>query len=298
MIVADDTDANQPTNSGLPAGHRDSGVRNRGQSNHRLRRAQIDGFVRADYTSGRGGRVFIERPVFNRQPDARRRVKVRVINYGGHAQAAQIATQFALANTRWEQAGLVIEPARPVTRTIPPGVLNPQNRYEGSLDNAAEVAALADLIPVTPDNTLTVVFVRLANGANAYTTVAERRRSALGDRFFIFIDPDVDAQQLTLAHEFHHALFNRFDTGVNQPVISERPFFTFNTLSPGDYGLPLPDARVYRRIQALHAPDPNNDPANNHIVNWIKRRRTTRTGIPAALDPPNASTGNLFVEAF
>lgn len=299
LLVVDDTDADQATDSGLPAGHAQAGIRRRGQRDHRLRRAALDGFVRADYTPGGGGAaVALERPVFARTPDARRRVRVGVINYGSHATAAQIATQFASANVRWRQTGLVIDAGAAVARPIPAGVLNGDGRYTGSIDNAAEVAALADLIPATTDATLTVVFVRLANGANAYTTVGERTRSALGDRSFIFIDPDVDAQQLTLAHEFHHALFNRFDTGIDTPRISERPFFTFNTLSPGDYGVALPDDRVYRRIQPLHAPDPNNDAANDHIVNWIKRRRTQRFPIPAALAAPDATTGNLFVEAF
>jgi len=299
LLVVDDTDVAQATDSGLPAGHAQAGSRTRGQRDHRLRRAALDGFVRADYTPAGGvAAVTVERPVFARTPDARRRVRINVINYGTHATAAQIATQFANANLRWRQAGLVIDAGAAVARPIPAGVLNGAGRYTGSIDNAAEVAALADLIPAATDATLTVVFVRLANGANAYTTVGQRNNSALADRSFIFIDPDVDPQQLTLAHEFHHALFNRFDTGIDTPQISERPFFTFNTLSPTAYGVALPDDRVYRRIQSLHAADPNNDAANDHIVNWIKRRRTQRFPIPAALAAPDATTGNLFVEAF
>jgi hypothetical protein len=298
MIVADKTDADQPTNSGLPATHPDAGIRNRGQSNHRLRHVEIDGFVKASYVSSRGNHVFTELPVFNRHPDARRKVRVGVINYGGHAQPSQITALVEQATLRWKQTGLAIQPSPAVTRPIPAGVLDGNGRYAGKSDNASEVAALADLIPATTDNTLTVVFVRLSNGSNAYTTVKERLRSNLGDRFFIFIDPDVDVENQTLGHEFHHALFNRFDTAATQPVIPDRPFFTFITFPGRAFGLPLPDVRVRRRIQFLHAADPNNDPSNNHIVNWIKRRRTTRTGIPAALDPPNASTGNKFVEPF
>jgi hypothetical protein len=61
-----------------------------------------------------------------------------------------------------------------------------------------------------------------------------------------------------------------------------------------------------------HSPDPNNDPTNANIVNWIKRRRTQRfltdpanpgqphptKPFPAALAAADATTGNLVVGNF
>ncbi len=230
MLVTDDTDRDQPTDSGLTVV--DAGVRNRGQSNHRLRRGRIDGFVKAEYKStGPPPLAEVEVPIFKRTPDERRRVSVRVINYGSHAADAQITGQFEHANFRWNQVGIQIDAEATVVRPIPPGVLDATGQYPGSADNAAEQAALADLIPVTPDNTLTVVFVRLA-GSNAYATVAERTLSALGDRSFIFVNTPLALTDETLPHELHHVLFNRFDIAV------ARQFYTFNTSPPSASGFP------------------------------------------------------------
>jgi peptidoglycan hydrolase-like protein with peptidoglycan-binding domain len=66
MLVTDDTDANQPTHSGLAPPLSDAGVRNRGQSNHRLRRASIDGFVRAEYRPAGRGVATVTLPILQR----------------------------------------------------------------------------------------------------------------------------------------------------------------------------------------------------------------------------------------
>lgn len=302
MLVSDDTDSAHATHSGLSSGP-DAGIRQRGQSNHRLRRAALDGSVVADYAPVGGGQpVSVTLPVFERKPDARRRIDVRVINYGTHATAAQIAAQFAVANARWAQTGLRIVAAATVDRPIPAAAQDGAGRYAGAADNDAEVAALADLIPVNPDNTLTVVFARKPTSgpgaSNAYTTLFERTRSALGRRFFIFINPNVDIKNVTLAHEFHHVLFNRPDLLLDETDIDLRRFFSFNTNPPDSYSLPLPDVRVERRIQTLHSANPDSDPQNDNIINWIKRQRTTRFPFPAALAAPDSSTGNTLVGRF
>lgn len=292
MLVTDDTDLNQPTNSGLNPPLADTGNRNNGQSNHRTRRARIDGFVKGEYTPAAGGpKVEVELPVFNRNPDERRRVSVRVINYGSRATAAYISGQFEHANQRWNQVGIQIDAEATVDRPIPPGVLDATGQYPGSLDNPNEQAALNDLIPITPDNTVTAVFVPLS-GANAYATIGQRTQVALGDRYFIFINTTLALTDETLAHELAHVLFNRFDTAT------QRRFFTLNTNPPSSFGItPLPDVRIYRRIQNLHAADPDNDPNNDGILNWAKRRRTARFPIAAnGLDAPTATTGNTLTQ--
>jgi outer membrane protein OmpA-like peptidoglycan-associated protein/subtilisin family serine protease len=293
MLVTDDTDANQGTHSGLPIPFADAGVRARGQSNHRLRRCRIDGQVRVDYQPAGGGAAIQQTAtVFRRSPDFRRRVKVRVINYGTSATAAFITRQFVTANFRWNQTGLFVEALATVNRPIPPGVLDPTTGlFTGGGDTAQEVAALSDLIPITPDNTVTVVFLPLT-GANGYATLNERTSSALGERYFVFVGTtSVDD---TVAHELHHVLFNRGDT----PVAPR--FFTFNTVPPDAQPHPAPDVRTFRRIQSLPAgTDPDNDAANANIHNWIKRRRTARFPIATpGTAAATATTGNNLTEAF
>jgi hypothetical protein len=293
MLVTDKTDRDQPTHSGMAAPLPDPGVRKRGKSNHRLRLAKIDGFVKAQYQRPAGAPLATTVvPIFNRDPDERMRINVAVINYNNSATAAYISGQFEHANNRWNQVGIQIDAGAAVNRPIPPGALNGAGLYDGALDNPSEVAALADLIPVSVDNTLTVVFVPLT-GNNAYTTVFKRTLSALGDRTFIFVNTTLALTDETLAHELHHALFNRGDVAVPQQ------FYTFNTTPPAAFGIPLPDSRVYRRIQNMHAADPDNDPPNDNILNWAKRTRGARFPIaPGGNSAPTATTGNKFAVPF
>lgn len=316
MLVIDDIDAAQRTHSGFTSGP-DAGLRRRGQRNHRLRKADMEGSVKAVYTpAGGGAAVEIILPVFERHPESRLRLPVRVINYAGHATRAQIDAHFAQANLRWSTLGLRIDPAATVNRPIPAGVLDGTGSYPGSNDSPEEVIALADLIGtapniVTPDGTVTVVFVRLNNGASAYVTTGLRRLSALGERYFVFMNPDDPPEIDSLAHEFHHLLNNRFDFPADlpgAPNIALRPFFTFNTNPTSSYApaVTVPDVRLNRRIQNRHSPDPNNDPTNDNIINWIKRRRTQRfdTTLPANLPTPganpaaDATTGNNLTVSF
>jgi hypothetical protein len=305
ILVTDDTDRDFPTNSGLAAPF-DTGLRNNGQSNHRTRRAAIDGFVRGVYSPTPGTRLPIVRPVFDRVTDERRRVNARVIRFTGPpppfvvATEADIDNQFLHANRRWNQVGIQIDRAATVDRVIPAAALDGTGLYGGSANNANEQAALADLIPVTPDNTLTIVFVSLST-ANAYATTFPRNpiplpaggTVTLGDRHFIFINPGLNPEGDTLAHELHHVLFNRGDDHV------DRQFFTFNTNPSNSFGIPLPDVRIRRRIHNFHTPDPDNDPANNNVINWARRVRTARFPIAGDLNPAaTATTGNRLAGPF
>lgn len=313
MLVSDDVDARQPTHSGFTTGA-DAGLRNRGQSNHRLRRAALDGSVVAEYTpAGGGSGVTVTLPVFQRSPDLRRRLNVRVVFYGltGLQRLIAVATlflQFRNANNRWAQVGLRIDSGDIVDRPIPAGAQDSNGNYDGLGGNAAEHVALDDLIPLTPDNTVTLVYTRMPSvrddgqdAVNAYATLFHRTRTGthppLDDRYFIFQHFAVPLENQTLPHELHHVLFNRGDTDV------ERRFFTFNTNPPDSFGVPLPDVRIYRRIQMLHSADPNSDPPNDNILNWVRRRRTQRFNqpgnrLPAPLDAPDATTGNILVGSF
>ena len=305
MLVTDETDARQDTHSGLTPPLADARIRHRGESNHRLRRARIDGFVFAEYTPASGAAVNVKLPLFARKPDdERRRVKVRVINFRdpadphspGFATAAFVAGQFEHANLRWSQIGFSIDPQPTVVQALPAGIVDPADgRFPIEPDPSAHEIALMDaLIPGTPDNSLTAVFVPI-RGANASTTIhvaAPATAHPLGNRMFIIIDPGLDLNEETLAHELAHALFNRGDANT------EHRFYTLNTDTPLGFGVPLPDPRIYRRIQDRNSPDPDNDPSNNNIVNWARRVRTARFPAVGGLGAATATTGNTFAERF
>jgi len=296
MLVSNDLDAGQATDSGLSAPDPDAGTRNRGQSNHRLRRARLDGMVRATYQpTGAASPVRVTRPVFSRSPDERRRLPARVINYGSAATAAYMDGQFNEANRIWNAVGLQIDPGAPTNRAVPAAATNAAGQYSGSLDNPQEVAALADLVPITPDDTLTVVFVNMT-GSNAYTTVARRVNSALGSRFFVFINLGLPLSGTTLGHELHHLIFNRFDTPVADQFIS---FNTTPTASIGTTrGIAIPDVRIRRRIQQQNNPTPNQDFCADNITNWYRRTRLTRDPPLASLAAADDTTGNTLVRPF
>lgn len=309
MLVTNDTDRDFPTESGLTA-PLDTGPRANGQSNHRTRKANIEGFVRGEYSPAAGTRLTLLLPVFNRQPDERKRVSIRVIRYTNavdpnyvSATDAYIAGQFEHANQHWNQIGIQIDQAATVDRQIPAAALLGGRFPFVHPNGVQEQAVLADLIPLTPDNTLTVVFVHLT-GANAYAAILEVNpvplpgggTATMDDRFFIFINTTLDLVDETLAHELHHVLFNRTDTAT------ERRFFTFNTKPPKTLvqgtGIVLPDVRIYGRIQNLNSPDPNNDPNKNNIINWARRVRTVRYPAAQGLGPATATTGNKFLQSF
>jgi outer membrane protein OmpA-like peptidoglycan-associated protein len=319
MLVTNDTDLNVPTDSGLVGIAGETGARSRGGSNYRLRRAAMDGFIRCEYTPAPGATLALELPVFSRTPDERRRLGVRVVRYtsavaGYQAEtAADIAAQFAHANLRWNQIGIEIDPQPTQDRVVPAGALNGVGRFPfAHPDGAQEVAVLRDLLPLTPDNTLTVVFIDLV-GPNAYAAILPVAPIpvplppgpppavlppplTMGDRFFVFMGTRMPLTDETLAHELHHVLFNRGD------VPSARRFFTLNTTPPSLFaslaGIALPDSRIYHRIQDLHSPDPDNDPANDNVINWARRARAGRHPVEGGAGAATATTGNTLLTAF
>jgi hypothetical protein len=304
MLVTDDTDNAFPTDSGLldPA----ADLVAVGMPDHRTRRGRIDGSVRGEYTDGGGVLCSVQKPIFRRAPDERRRVAVRVVSYTSgaagyaNARAADIAAHFVNANRRWNAIGIQIDAGDTVERAIPAAALDAADQYPGGIDSAEEQAVLADLIPITPDNTVTVVMVTLGGGNNAYTTL--NRRAAipvaggpalnLGDRFFVFVNTRLDLENYTVSHEMHHVLFNRGDEDV------ERQYISFNTNPPDGYGVALPDVRIYRRFQNQYG-DPDNDPTNANVVNWARHARAARFPIAGALDPAaDNTTGNILVTPY
>jgi hypothetical protein len=110
----------------------------------------------------------------------------------------------------------------------------------------------------------------------------------------------LDPQDLTLAHELFHALYNR---GHVPGLVVDQRFFTFNTNRPillaAAVGIALPDVRIYRRMHTLHnGTDPNVDPNNDNTLNWVRRTRTARFPVVNDLTGATATTGNTLVRQF
>ena len=178
MMVTDAIDHNQGTHSGLAAGLPDAGVvRNRNQSNHRLRRVTMEGDLIARYRHPLSGATVVNErlPVFERAPrEFRRRVPLQVfvlrVAAGGAgvvstaAGAAIWTTDLRVIRETYERIGLkaetVVAPAAPAADTVteggesvvlidPPAGVNPFNvsfANESAIGTAHP--ALADTIRV------------------------------------------------------------------------------------------------------------------------------------------------------
>lgn len=100
FLVTDNTDRNQRTNSGLPPAHSDAGPRNRGQSNHRIRKItvnnthQLDNKILAECSPTSTTRPAASASifVFNRTPEQRRRISVHLVNVRNRIDGVGILT--------------------------------------------------------------------------------------------------------------------------------------------------------------------------------------------------------------
>jgi outer membrane protein OmpA-like peptidoglycan-associated protein len=78
LLVTDADDQNQPTHSGLPPSVPDGGlIRNRNESNHRIRRASLSGSMVAVYNAG-SNVVRTQVSVFQRNPEQRRKLPLQI----------------------------------------------------------------------------------------------------------------------------------------------------------------------------------------------------------------------------
>ena len=307
LLVTNPVDLALEVHSGLAAG-----LRRRGQSDFRLRRAALDGRVSASYAPASGVPATIRLPIFQRKPDLRRRLRLDIVHYGIVPDAAitrYINAQIERARIRWMQTGLHIEKGKTIDRAIPAGARDATGNYGGSRLSQMEAVACNDLMTVADDTNVTVCFARFPNPRtdgvqpfNAYATRGHSPRMDLKNFFFVFINLDLAIDNDTLAHELHHVIHNRGDTA------SLDQFFTFNTRAPGGIlrvangTIVLPDARIYHRVHAEHG-NPNSDPKIENTANWMRRRRTKRYNRPDNSQPggfaaADATTGNILTKPF
>ncbi|MCB0088457.1 MAG: hypothetical protein KDE54_11135, partial [Caldilineaceae bacterium] len=106
MLVTDETDRDQAIDSGLPAGHTDTagaadaGNRNRGQSDHRTRMIRVNNTHQLDNRTlieqvrpaPNATRLQIIKPVFERAPEERRRIRIHLVNVRSSVGGAGILT--------------------------------------------------------------------------------------------------------------------------------------------------------------------------------------------------------------
>jgi len=311
MLVTNNTDLAQPTNTGLA---RHPGDAKEGQANHRTRRAFLDGNVVAVYRNARNVECKTQATIFDRvaatlfkgSRDERRTLPVRVVNYerGGEPYATReyIAAHVARSQQLWTQVGLKIEQTLEVRQPIAKDMLDKDGFYSPNLieeEDPLQKAALKNLLKITPDNTLSIVFLPL-KGPNAYATVRPIKGIDFGNRFFIFMSLGLDVREETLGHELFHVLYNRQDGDPEKIPVQ---YFTFVTTSPAFYTGPdvgdpvdlsrLPNSRIFRRIHPFS-------------IDWFRLERKVRYknpdsylfGVGSVSPKVDESTGNTLVEPF
>lgn len=236
MLINDEVDNDQATHSGLPAGVPDAGVvRNRNQSNHRLRRATMRGSVVCEYTHpiAPARPMTVRLPVFERNPEARRRLPLQIfvlrVSAGGApviptaAGSALWATDIRITRETYERIGLTVEtvvaPGTPAADIVtvdgdqvvlitvnalnPPAGINPANL---SLADETAIGAAFPTIPGT--STVRVFFAGGLASGNRGESAPDIDFAAAADRGTCFID-SVRKTPYTMAHEVGHILTNK-----------------------------------------------------------------------------------------
>ncbi len=326
MLTSDDTDQNYPTATGHEDSAEDPGstsgwsLKHSGESNHRMRRvSKLGGFVQGEYVPASGGEpLSAKAKTFH--PEELRRLPLHIVNYRHRVgrnrgtpcvNRDHINEQVNVVNTRWKQVGLEAywEERTYQERDLPAGAVNGNGRFPvadpwSRRYKHARNALLEDLLPNTPDNTVTAVFAPIQGALGIALSIENNIPYNLENKHFALLNarPAFDQDDYTLAHELHHLLFNRGDTPTRDQ------YFTFNTQSDSAllyHPSPLsraswPDVRLQRRIQNADTPDltvtdthPDNDPDCKNILNWIRRERPGPRHPPAeGNEPATDTTGN------
>jgi hypothetical protein len=227
MLVSDLIDRQAETDSGVTTGPDANKKRKVDESNHRIRRGSMTGFVEAEYQPLARPSVTAKINVFNRSPDERRRLPVQIfvlrVAAGG---AGNIATapgsdifgiDIRVMKEIYERLGIklatVVHPSTPagnikkfgpdsIVEIDPPAsVANPNNV------TFADEEALAKANPAVDNDTLRVFFVRRlasGNGGEAWPDVDFATLARHGCAFTIQATGPYAA-----THEMGHILSNK-----------------------------------------------------------------------------------------
>ncbi len=227
LLVTDTGDQNQATHSGMPAGFPDAGAtQGTNARNHRIRRGDLRGSMRIEYRRIAGVILPLQLPVFQRNPENRRRVPLQIfvlrVAPGGAglipsaAGSAIWTTDLRVIRETYARIGMEVDtitaPGTPATDIVtvagdsivlidPPAGVNPANV------SFADETTIGTAHPALAD-TIRVFFVGgLASGnggetwTDAITSAADSRRGAV---FTIQATGPYAA-----AHEIGHALSNK-----------------------------------------------------------------------------------------
>ena len=201
LLVTDEDDYGQANHSGLPAGMPDGNVvRTRGQSNHRLRRADVRSRVVCTYPHPAVPAVRVSRtvPVFDRNPESRRRVQVQVfvlrVAPGGNGTvppAAIFANDLQVMRETYARLGVEIDTV--VAAADRPNVVAERRPVTNETVRLTGPQALVLLhAPVADDPVNTVLLAH--NGTFTVLTVVTGRAPNAGE-----IGLDLPTGRLTLA---------------------------------------------------------------------------------------------------
>jgi len=192
MLVSDTDDQRQSTNSGLPAGSPDVGDRNFGQSNHRIRLADLEGSVEAEYAPTTGAPIKVKLPMFRRSPDERRRLSLQIfvlrVAAGGNGVVPTTAgsdlfdVELREIRQIYGRLGIkvdtVVAPGTAAANIVtvggdsivlidPPQGINPLNVSFNPLGGANDESRLGTLFPALPDTIRIFYAGGLASGNRA-----------------------------------------------------------------------------------------------------------------------------------
>jgi hypothetical protein len=301
MLVSDQTDRNEETNTGLLA---HPGLARYNQPDHRTRAVlDPDGFVEARYSPpGSTAAADMRIPIFQRNPEERRVMRVHAFNFadpmnsGIPASPNSVVThELDMVRARYAAAGIrVIATYNPATDTInlpagSPVNLNAVADFTGSFgtltpssDQAALMSLARSVDPATSANadTIYVLFIGLfANMDRGQSFPDGWIPSGSTARNFVFVSGASSELNNCAAHEIGHLLLNdsrlvAAEADGSAPGWSAGghyggPQSMFNLMQDGGAPIEMPHGQV-DSVNRLW------DDSVIHVVPQITRLRTAR----------------------
>jgi outer membrane protein OmpA-like peptidoglycan-associated protein len=245
MLVTDADDQNQPTHSGLSGALPDAGLTvNKGARNHRIRLASMLGSIRIEYKPAPAVVLPLQLPVFQRNPETRRRVRLQIfvlrIAPGGLGVIPTSAgnrlwiSDLPILRETYQRIGAIVEtviaPATPATDVVtvgtdsitlidaPPGVIVTNVSDPDEIAISAAHPAIADTIRVFFAGGLLT-----QNRGESAPDITFAGRADVGTSFI----SGSTYGPYTVPHEIGHLL-------TNKPFAQSQGHFTAPTSPPGN----------------------------------------------------------------